>query len=130
MDTIDIDTQAITNRIEELENLLTRENNALSGPPTERLSEIARQKEHVIAQLSDLTQHAAIAGDLNAEMVASLQRCHTLNEENNILVNQRLKIVRDANALFRSQAGNLSVTLYDQVGRMVQTTSSNTLSEV
>jgi len=67
---------------------------------------------------------------LSELVIDGLKRCQVLNEENNTLINQRLKVVREANFIFKTEAGQASISLYDGLGRMVERSSRKSLTEV
>ncbi len=122
--------QDVIDDIENLENLLARENRALAGTFTIHLSEIVVQKQAVIEKIAAhvLTPDALSA--LGEETLAALGRCKKLNEENNLLVNQRLKVVRQANSIVGSHTNQGSVELYDQMGKIVMGSKNTTMIEV
>jgi flagellar biosynthesis/type III secretory pathway chaperone len=117
----------IDEKLSELEALLDRENRALSGPDNTVLVEIADKKERILQSLStDINGGAAQRDD---HIATRLELCRCRNSENNQLLNQRLRVIRDVNQIIRQQTGHHGVALYDGYGNLERSVNSKSLSE-
>lgn len=122
--------QKLTHDVELLEVLLEREKEALSNPSGELDYDISGQKQDLLNSLATCGLNEYSVADLGVETVRALWRCRDLNHENNLLVNQKLKVLRQINAIYRQHLGHNPVTLYDQLGRMVHGATHRTVTEV
>lgn len=121
--------EEIESGITELEQILDRESRALTGPPTAKLADIALEKERILGSLGAINVQEDTVSRLDQQVLARLKRCRQLNEDNNLLLKQRLKVIRDVNQIVRDQTGRKSVELYDGGGNLVQPASGKALSE-
>lgn len=113
-----------------LEALLEREKKVLAGPPTSKLHDIGRQKQDLLSRLSAYGLNEDSLDSLGVETREVLERCRELNRENNLLVNQKLKVLRQVNTLYRQQTNNNTVALYDQMGKMVLGRNRRSVTEI
>ena len=113
-----------------LEELLEREKLALSNPPTDKFYEIASQKQDLLNRLAAYGLDGSTVSVLGADTLEALRRCRDLNHENNLLVNQKLKVIRQINTIYRQQISNHTVALYDQLGKMVHGGNHRFVTEI
>lgn len=116
--------------VSHLEVLLVREKKALAGPPTLKFYDIADQKQDLLKRLSVYGHNEDAVSSLGEETIEALMRCRELNHENNLLVNQRLKVLRQINTLYRQQISSNTIELYDQMGKMVHAKDKRSVTEV
>ena len=113
-----------------LEALLEREKKVLAGPPSSKLHDIGKQKQDLLERLSAYGLSEGSLSSLGGDTREVLERCRQLNHENNLLVNQKLKVLRQVNTLYRQQVNNNTVALYDQMGKMVHGKNRRSVNEI
>lgn len=124
-----MNSSVVQTTLANLEEILDAEQRALNGPPSVKLTDIAEEKERILAELTEMAPQTDEKSTFDDNIIARLKRCQEINENNNLLVNQRLKVMRDASQIVRQQSSYQSVALYDGGGRLVQATGSKSLSE-
>ncbi len=120
-----------------LEVLLLRERDVLLGPHTENAANLATEKERVIERiqtmLTELNNKLSEEDKLNPAVTGLTElliQCKSINSENNALVNQRLKIVRQSLAVVRTAVDNNSVELYSDQGTPMRSAAQRNLTSV
>ena len=116
--------------VRHLEALLVRENKGLEGPPAEGFFDIVNKKQDLLLRLSSYGLDETSVSVLGKETVEALGRCRELNRENNLLVNQKLKVLRQINTLYRQQINSNTVALYDQMGKIVHGNNNRSVTEI
>ena len=116
--------------VRQLEDLLVRENKGLAIPPTDGFYDIVNKKQDLLLRLSSYGLNEESVSVLGKKTVEALGRCRELNRENNLLVNQKLKVLRQINTLYRQQINSNTVALYDQMGKMVHGNNNRSVIEI
>ncbi len=99
------------------------------SPATSRLVDIAMEKSRLLNELSQSREHPDVLAGFDNDMVARIEQCRQHNEDNNLLVKQRLKVLRNTARLLRNQNGQQGVELYDGDGLLVHSLNGKLLSE-